>query len=380
MSADREQSEDSESSAEVRWAPHLEVSLEESRNISYVDLLEAHYSSKDLEFPSETSSDSAEHHYPLLLQSINERLEKYGHLAIVKDVAMRSKAPDRKLPVQVPEDPNNPKKRKKTLYMEADENFYDLSDKFIDDKELHDDKFSEKEFNDALDEGFYVLSASDLKKKRKKGKSKVKKEVCEVFPAPISRALRKLAKLYVNKTNSTMNYFPKGAQLILKSLRTLIDKDQVRTMQRANPASVLSRVASITGRSEDDILKFTDNKLAQEASRRKLAEMKKDFESLKKTIHRASMPEKPEIARQVKEYLIRLRAYTDRLQESSKKRSRVKNFRAELEAITEEVKDLNPSVCHAADIEAFSFEDDVRKLLWPNGFEPILSNEYDTVE
>mmetsp|Transcript_27645 Transcript_27645/g.49914 ORF Transcript_27645/g.49914 Transcript_27645/m.49914 type:complete len:386 (-) Transcript_27645:1802-2959(-) len=375
MSVDAEKPEDSDSSVELRWAPRISVSFDDSYNLSYVDLLESYYSSKDLEFPSETSSDSAEHHYPLLLQSINERLEKYGQLAIVKDVAMRSKAPERKLSVQAPEDPNNPKKRKKTLYMEADENFYDLSDRFIDDRGLNEDVFSEKEFEQAISDGFYMIDAKDLKKKPKKNKPKSKKEGNEGIPKPAQKCLTRLRKLYDNKTSNTANYFPKGVQEILKSLRFMMEKDKT-----CNQALIWQRVAIITGKSERDIVKFTENKLLQAAARKKLADLKKDFDGLRKSISKAKTLQKVEVTKLIKDYLIKVRDYTDEQQETAKKRARVRNFRAELVAITEEVKDLNPEVFQADEIEAISLEDDVRGDLWPNGFEPILSNEYDVVE
>jgi ribosomal protein L13 len=377
MSEDLAKSEDSESESDLRVAPRLPISLEDSRNMSYVDLIESYYTSRDMEFPSDTGSDSAEHHYPLLLQSINERLEKYGQLAIVTDVAMKSKAPERQLTMPESEDPNLPKKRKMRKFMDADENYYDLSDKFIDDRGLNEDHFSEKEFYESIEDGFYMLK--NLKQKHKATRSKTPRKEDEVA-VPIRRALAKLKKLYLKKPSNSLNHFPKGALTLLKSIRHLVEKNRVSLTQSSNEALVLANVAAITGRAEEDILKYTDTKFAQEAARKKLTGLKDSYKVLKKSIKHATHAQKPEVSKLAKEYFIRLRAYTDQQLETSKRRARAKNFRAELEALAEEVQDLNPSVFNPTDILAISFEEDVRQVLWPSGFEPLQSTEYDSVE
>lgn len=79
------------------------------------------------------------------MQNIIERLEKFGKLAVMADVARR----------------RNKKRRKTgTDTEEGCEDFYDLDDEFIDDGDEPSEDGSETDFSRAEKEGFFMLPAA----------------------------------------------------------------------------------------------------------------------------------------------------------------------------------------------------------------------------
>lgn len=217
----------------------LEFDINQIKEVSYVDLLESQIGpQKEPEEPESPYSDM-DHSYPVFMQNILERLEKYGQLALTDQIGKHRKRP-----------------RKNSSLGGASElgdEYYDLDDHFIDDAEIQ-FQGNKQDFEKAEQEGFYTVSPCDIQlpkspKKPTKKKSQKKQAAPEVvykrklnvnnLPDEPKNSVLDLKKIYEeSKSKGNTTPFPKGAnELLFKLGKTTKD----------NPNLDLEELAEIIG-------------------------------------------------------------------------------------------------------------------------------------
>ena len=200
-------------------AVKLEFDINQTKEVSYVDLLESQIGpQKEPEEPESPYSDM-DHSYPVFMQNILERLEKYGQLALTDQIGKHRKRP-----------------RKSSSFgggSEVGDEYYDLDDHFIDDAEIQ-FQGDKQDFERAEEEGFYTASPCDIQlpkspKKPTKKKSQKKPAAPEVtykrklkvdnLPDEPKNSIFQLKKIYEeSKSKRNTTPFPKGANELLYKL------------------------------------------------------------------------------------------------------------------------------------------------------------------
>jgi len=200
-------------------AVKLEFDINQTKEVSYVDLLESQIGpQKEPEEPESPYSDM-DHSYPVFMQNILERLEKYGQLALTDQIGKHRKRP-----------------RKSSSLggaSEVGDEYYDLDDHFIDDAEIQ-FQGDKQDFERAEEEGFYTASPCDIQlpkspKKPTKKKPQKKPAAPEVtykrklkvdnLPDEPKNSIFELKKIYdESKSKRNTTPFPKGASELLYKL------------------------------------------------------------------------------------------------------------------------------------------------------------------
>ncbi|CAG9332951.1 unnamed protein product [Blepharisma stoltei] len=243
----------------------IQLSLKESKEFSYYDLYEEIAESKG--FLEETESmgftNENSYIYPVFMQSIIERLEKYGQLALQDDIGLHSAA------------------RKKMKIAENDDScvdpsleYYDLDDKFIDDTEiLNDYQESDYLYEEAKKEKFYVehdttkIKAEIVKVSKK---SKEKKEISyerdetkdfENLPDDLKEAVIKLKSVfYETRRTGAKAVFPKGTLFIMTQIEKLAEIHNIRIRTINKILSKICKVKYVSIKHAMEKIKFKTEK------------------------------------------------------------------------------------------------------------------------
>lgn len=257
-------------------APRIPLPRDLTANHSYVDLFEAYAQEHDLQV-EEVQNHSSAHHYPVIMQSMITRLEKYGRLANMRDLARHSRSSrGRKTK---PEEP---------LHSSSDEGsdpndrYYDLDDAFIAPEDCDPDKETEGDFDTALSEGHYVLPASlfvpqpsrpaSLTQKRKPSQRaaagsgpvgrKKKARAVSAYPEEIKKRLFALQEMYEkNKQETNVVAYPKGALKIIGEILVEMLNDEVCDMQSIERTELCLTLSEISDQSLTRIEKIVEKQL-----------------------------------------------------------------------------------------------------------------------
>ncbi|CAG9315083.1 unnamed protein product [Blepharisma stoltei] len=242
--ADQQTSEPagSETSNEIKFkSPKFTLSLSKSRIFSYADLLEDYFKENDeSSTPNSSNSVVPEHEFPVFMQNILERLEKYGQLAPRNDIGFHSKG--RKRPKINDQSPGEEE--------DAMIDNYDLDDKFIDDEELQYESAEEDGNLDGAKESMFWVE-TDIKtivntpqKKPRKSVRRIKTKTpskidyqrensvyFENLPDVVKEQINKLKSIYEQneKSGGPKKSVPKGVNAVLNEIHSLMrskDLDQ----------------------------------------------------------------------------------------------------------------------------------------------------------
>lgn len=318
-----------DSSSVVSLAPRLSFEVSETREVSYVDLFERYYQENGLSEVDENSMASEHaHHYPVFMQNILERIEKYGQLAVRDDIARHTNAINSK----DNEDTN----------LDA---YYDLDDRFIDDEDVSPEIGDDSEFKNAVSSGFYVMDAEDYepakaqpprktpKKKPVPIKSKYK---LQDFPKNVTACLVDIIKLYSDKKDKTNSSYPKGVKELFGKLGVKL------AAGKADVEKVYALLAKISKQRPDalkiQVEKMTKQRLKKEIEK-KLSTM---LTELKENIKKNS-PKWSQVAEKQRRILKHLRKLVDSSNEFEETYSKKKNlmvFEEEEKKVRETIREL----------------------------------------
>lgn len=221
-------------------APRIPLPRDFCANHSYVDLFEAFAQEHDLQVEEAQDHPSA-HHYPVIMQSMITRLEKYGRLANMRDLARHSRSVrGRKTK---PEEPAHSGSDEES---DPNDRYYDLDDAFIAPEDCDPDKENEADFDEALAEGHYALRADlyvpqpsrppSVTQKRKPKSAPVtapvgrkrKARAMSAYPDEIRKKLFALKELYEkNKQETNPVAYPKGAKKLIGEILEEMLNDEV---------------------------------------------------------------------------------------------------------------------------------------------------------
>ena len=243
--------------------PRIPLPNDLTANHSYVDLFEAYAQEHDLQVEEAQNLRSA-HHYPVIMQSMISRLEKYGRLANMRDLARHSRTSrGRKAK---PEEPVNSGSEDGS---DPNDRYYDLDDAFIAPEDCDPDKENEADFEEALAEGHYMLRADfyvpqpsrppSITQKRKPAQKpaagsgtmgrKRKARAMSAYPDEIRKRLFALKEIYEkNKQETSVVAYPKGALKIIGEILAEMLNDEViftcRALKGPNSASLSAKSPS----------------------------------------------------------------------------------------------------------------------------------------
>lgn len=232
---------ESEGSVEaVVKATRFSLILSKSRFFSYADLLEEGQKENEQEISASSSTSRyPEHDFPVFMQNILERLEKYGQLAPRKDIGFHSKS-------RKHEKSNEFESEGQECEEDAFIDNYDLDDKFIDDGEINCESGHEEEFD--KDFKFYVetdvknITNLPQKRPRKPAKKNKPKTPCKIdyqreisvnfenLPEAIKEQMVKLKGVYEDsrKNGAITKSMPKGVTAVLTEIYGLMRLNDIR--------------------------------------------------------------------------------------------------------------------------------------------------------
>ena len=299
-------------------APRIPLPSDLSASLSYVDLFDAYAQEHDLQV-EETQNHASAHHYPVIMQSMITRLEKYGRLANMRDLARHSRSTrGRKTK---PEEPANSSSDEGS---DPNDRYYDLDDAFIAPEDCDPDKENEADFDEALAEGHYTLPAylftpqpsrpPSLTQKRKPVQRpaagsgpvgrKRKARAMSAYPDEIRKRLFALKEIYEkNKQETNAVAYPKGALKIIGEILVEMLNDEVRSIQSIERTELCLTLSEISEQSLARIEKIVEKQLLVNEKTRAANQFSTDSKKLKSLINSECRTPRPSWTDPLKEAL-----------------------------------------------------------------------------
>ncbi|CAG9315118.1 unnamed protein product [Blepharisma stoltei] len=304
----KETNEGSEASTQNSFSYSFKIDLSKNKVVSYASLVEEYNKEHDI---SDSSSDESEesHSYPVFMQGLIERLEKYGYLALSKKIGQhRSKIEkiDENFELNTPMEEHGESNENKNSQGNLEgseesyssgsygvnENLYDLDDDFIDDEhEGHISIDGEREFWNAEKEGYYVISAEEFHNlinnapasKSQNIELKRKRSLdLENVPDKMKHLLEELDDIYdVKSQGGIATAYPRGAYNQIGKIGAMIQQDE-----DINSECIYKIIENISGLKISSIINTIEKYLLQ----MKKTEAKENWQSIMKTLKNKLAP------------------------------------------------------------------------------------------